>query len=154
MREFNDADRTKKRARIQLPDNPGNLSVGALSQLEGAVKAAAKGGYVACPSAWKTAQEAGVSRLDVGVMIDKLGLRVTDCQLGCFSVSKTSRLGEAVAPVDEEITRRVEALHDNGELTCPNIFALAGELNAKPRSVADAANARGYKLGKCQLGCF
>ena len=154
MRDFSDADRKKKRARIQLPENPGNLPAEALSQLEGAVKAAAKDGYVACPTAWKTAKEAGVSRLDVGVMIDKLGMRVTDCQLGCFTVSKTSHLGEAAAPVDEEVTRRVEALNADGELTCPNIFALAGELNVKPRSVADAANARNYKLGKCQLGCF
>ena len=154
MREFNDADRKKKSGRITLPDNPGNLSVEALSQLEIAVKAAAKSGYVACPSAWKTAKEIGVSRLDVGVMIDKLGLRVTDCQLGCFSVSKTPHTGPATEPIDEEVAHRVEVLHEQGELTCPNLFALAGELNAKPRSVADAANVRGYKLGKCQLGCF
>ena len=99
-------------------------------------------------------KDAGVSRLDVGVMIDKLGLRATDCQLGCFSVSKTPRAGPATEPIDAEIARRVEALNEKSELTCPNIFALARERNVKPLSVADAANARGYKLGKCQLGCF
>ena len=154
MRDFNDADRKKKNGRIELPDNPSDLSGEALSQLENAVKAAVKNGYVACPSGWKIAKEADVSRLDVGAMIDKLGIRVTDCQLGCFSVSKTPHTGPATEPIDAELARRVEVLHETGELTCPNIFSLAREQNVKPRSVADAANARGYKLRQCQLGCF
>lgn len=154
MREFTDADRQKKKRRIQLPENPGNLPAEALSRLEEAVRAKAKEGLVPCPSAWRIAQEQGVSRLDVGVRIDKLGLRVSDCQLGCFQVGKTSRLGTAPEPADPELARRAEALYEQGELTCANVFALAGELEAAPRTVADAANARGYKLRQCQLGCF
>lgn len=154
MREFNDADRKKKRGRIQLPENPGNLSDDTLARLRGAVEAAVKGGYVACPAAWNVAKDLSVSRLDVGVMIDRLGIRVTDCQLGCFAVSKADHSTETPEPFGAEIAREVAALHARGELTCPNIFALAGKHNARPRSVADAANAQGYKLGGCQLGCF
>ncbi len=154
MREFNEADRKKKKGRIQLPENPDNLSANALSGLEAAVKEARKEGYVACPTAWRLAKDQGVSRLAVGVMIDRLGIRVADCQLGCFAVSKTDHLGSAPESADEEVARRVEALHAKNELTCSNIFALAAEREAKPRSVADAANARGYKLRQCQLGCF
>lgn len=154
MREFTDADRKKKKGRIELPANPGNLSGEALAELESAVKAAVRDGTVACPTAWKIAKDAGISRLDVGVMIDKLGIRVADCQLGCFQVSKTSRLGAVPEPVDAELARRVEALHEMGELTCANLSALARERKVTPRAVADAANARGYKLRQCQLGCF
>ena len=84
MREFSDADRKKKSGRIRLPVNPGNLSEEALSRLENAVKAALKDGYVSCPAGWKVASDLGVSRLDVGAMIDRLGIRVTECRLGCF----------------------------------------------------------------------
>jgi hypothetical protein len=154
MRDFNDADREKKSRRIKLPDNPGNLFGEALSRLETAVKAAVKDGHITCPIGWKLAEDTGVSRLDVGAMIDKLGLRVTDCQLGCFKVDKTPFAGPATAPISEEIIRRVESLHEKGELTCFNAFALARELNIKPMSVADAVNVRGYKLRQCQLGCF
>jgi hypothetical protein len=154
MRYFNDADRRKKSGRINLPENPGNLSREALSRLESAVVEAVKDGYVACPSGWKAASDLGVSRLDVGAMIDKLGIRVTDCQLGCFKVSKTPYAGAVTEPFGEEIARRVEALLERGELTCPNVFALARELNVKPMSVADAANVRGHKIRQCQLGCF
>lgn len=154
MRDFSDADRNKKKGRIQLPENPGNLSEDALTQLESAVKAAVKDGTVACPAAWKIAADQVISRLDVGVTIDRLSIRVADCQLGCFEVSKTSRIGAVPEPADEELTRRVQALHEQGELTCAKISALAAERKIKPRAVADAANARGYKLRQCQLGCF
>jgi hypothetical protein len=154
MRDFNDADRKKKNLRIRLPDNPGKLSGEVLSRLEDAVKAVGKEGHIACPAGWKLAKNVGVSRLDVGAMIDKLGLRVTDCQLGCFKESKTPHAGSVTEPVGEEVARCVEALQEEGELTCPNVFALAGELNVKPLSVVGAANVRGYKLRQCQLGCF
>lgn len=154
MRDFNDADRTKKSGRIRLPDNPGNLSEEALAQLEVAVKAALKDGYVSCPAGWRIANDAGVSRLDVGAMIDRLGIRVTDCQLGCFKVSKTAYAGETAEPVSEEVARRVASLGEGGELTCAAAFDMARELNVRPMTVADSANAQGYKIRQCQLGCF
>ena len=154
MRDFNDADRKKKRGRIQLPENPGNLSPAQLSSLEDAVKAAVKDGYVACPTGWRIAGDEGVSRMDVGVMIDKLGIRVTNCQLGCFKVSKTDRTREDLGAPPAEVARRVGALAAGDELTCPNIFAIARELGVKPMAVADAANTAGHKLRGCQLGCF
>ncbi|MBN2438038.1 MAG: hypothetical protein JXL20_05490 [Deltaproteobacteria bacterium] len=154
MRDFNDADRMKKSRRIRLPDNPGNLTREILSRLQDAVKAAGKDGHIACHAGWKLAKETGIPRLDVGVMIDKLGLRVTDCQLGCFKVDKTPYTGSATGSIGEEIASRVLALHDKGELTCYNAFALARELNVKPMSIADAANVQGYKFRQCQLGCF
>ena len=154
MRDFNDADRTKKSRRIELPENPGNLSEEALSLLEQAVKGAVKEGYLACPAGWRVARDRGVSRLDVGAMMDRLGIRVTDCQLGCFTVSKTAYTGAPAAPLSAEVVRRVEALGAKDELTCASAFALAGELGIAPLSIADAANALGYKIRQCQLGCF
>jgi hypothetical protein len=77
--------------------------------VEQAVKAALKDGYVACPSGWKIARDAGVTRLDVGAMIDKLGVRVTDCQLGCFKVSKTAYAGSMTEPFSDDAARRFEA---------------------------------------------
>lgn len=154
MRDFSDDDRKKKSRRIHLPDNPENLSEEALFRLEKEVKAAVKDGFVPCVSGWKIAKDAGVSRLDVGAAVDRLGLRVTDCQLGCFQVGKTPYTGSVAEPIGEEAARRVEALGEAGELTCSNVFAVARELDVKPRSVADAANVQGYKIRQCQLGCF
>ncbi|GAB7025017.1 hypothetical protein [Geotalea toluenoxydans] len=154
MRDFNDADRQKKKGRINLPENPDNLSQEALQDLETAVRGAARDGYVPCPSAWRIAADAGISRLAVGAMIDRLGLRITDCQLGCFKVSKTAHTGTVKEPFTEEIARRVAALGEKGEFTCTAAAALARELKVKPMAVAEAANVQKYKIKQCQLGCF
>lgn len=154
MREFSDEDRKKKANRIRLPENPGNLSKEVLAALETSVKSAIKDGYVSCPVGWRIAADAGITRLDVGAMIDKLGIRVTDCTLGCFEVSKTPFSGEITEPFSAHASERVEELQKDGILTCAHLFELARQLGAKPRSLAEAANVRGYKIQQCQLGCF
>jgi hypothetical protein len=154
MRDFNEADRKKKSSRINLPENPGNLSAEDLCELENTVKAAVEDGYLPCPAGWRIAVDAGVSRLDVGAIIDKLGVRITACQLGCFTVEKTPSAGSLTEPLREDVARRVEALHEKGELTCSSVFALARERNVALMSVANAANLGGYKIRRCQLGCF
>lgn len=154
MRNFDDADRQKKSGRTQLPENPANLSEEILAQLESSVRASLRDGYVPCPAAWKIAKDAGVPRRAVGAVTDRLGVRVTDCQLGCFKVDKTPFEGSGNVNVDENIARRVETLQENSELTCANVFELARELNVKPMTVADVINVRGYKIRQCQLGCF
>lgn len=154
MRDFNDTDRKKKQGRISLPDNPDNLSPEALRQLENTVIGAVRDGYVACPAAWNIAADADITRLAVGSMVDRLGIRITDCQLGCFKVSKTAHTGTATEPFTDEVAGRVAVLGAKGALTCANTFALATELGVKARSVAEAANVQGCKIKQCQLGCF
>lgn len=154
MRIFDESDRKKKSGRITLPDNPGGLTSEVLAKLETAVTSALKDGYVSCPVGWKIARDLDISRLDVGAMIDKLGIRVTDCSLGCFKVSKTGFAGKVRAPFSEEAAYRIEVLEEQGALTCANVFGLAKELGVEPMSLADAANVRGYKIRHCQLGCF
>jgi len=154
MRKFSDTDRKKKSSRIILPDNPGGLSEEKLHLLEQAVMAGLDGNYVTCLSGWKIAKDSGVSRLDVGAMIDKLGIRVADCQLGCFKVNKTAYTGAAAEPLNVDVTRGIEALKDSDDLTCKAMHDLAHELKITPMSIANVANAKGYKIRQCQLGCF
>ncbi len=39
---------------------------------------------LACAAARKLAEDLGVSYNDVGALADALGIKITDCQLGCF----------------------------------------------------------------------
>jgi hypothetical protein len=45
---------------------------------------AARGGCVACAVLLRLAAELGVPALAVGRSADRLGLKITGCQLGCF----------------------------------------------------------------------
>ena len=153
-RDFNDADRIRKEERITLPENPGDLSTEALSQLEAAVKASLQGGYLSCPVAWKLAKEAGVPKVVIGEMTDRLGVRITNCQLGCFKVEKTPYDETQPKQSAAEVVAGVQELSDRNELTCVNVFELAHRLKVAPMSVADAVNELGLKIHNCQLGCF
>ncbi|GAI11094.1 unnamed protein product, partial [marine sediment metagenome] len=75
MRDFNETDKKKKKARIQIPENPANLSKEKLLQLEDKVKASLKDGYLSCPIAWKIAKEADVPKIAVGEITDRLSIR-------------------------------------------------------------------------------
>ena len=48
----------------------------------------AEGGTLSCASANPLAQEMGVAPQLIGEMANQLGLRITDCQLGCFNGKK------------------------------------------------------------------
>jgi hypothetical protein len=85
-RSFDNSDRTKKKERITLPDNPAGLSSGQLATLENRVRDSLTNDYLPCAIAFKIAQDMGVPVIAVGQLADKIGHRITGCQIGCFKV--------------------------------------------------------------------
>ena len=154
MRDFNNQDRKKKRLRISLEENPANLSADTLSLLESATSASLKDGYLRCPVAWKIAREFSVPKIAVGAMMDKLGARVTECQLGFFKVDKTPYTGPAPQEPSPEFASSLRELDTADKLTCSAIFEMARHFKTTPLKVSEAASILGLKIRKCQLGCF
>jgi len=52
--------------------------------IRGKIKAAAPAGKIACAEAFRLAEELGLSRQDLGELLDELQIKITQCQLGCF----------------------------------------------------------------------
>jgi len=154
MRDFNEGDRKKKSARIQIQKNPGNLSEESLSELESVVKASLKDGYLSCPVAWGIARKSNVPKIVVGEITDRLGIRITNCQLGCFKIEKTPYDSSSYSNIDGEIRNILKELHETDQLSCAKAFELARQLNLKPMVIANEVNAMGLKIRGCQLGCF
>jgi hypothetical protein len=48
------------------------------------IKAAAPEGKIACPAAFRLAEELGLSRKDLGELLNDLRIKIIQCQLGCF----------------------------------------------------------------------
>jgi len=155
VRDFNEADRKKKKTRIRIQENPGNLSKEVLQQLEDTVEASLKDRYLPCPVAWKIAKEANVPKVAIGEITDRLGIRVTDCQIGCFKIEKTPYDNSVQKnSIDGKIITMLETLKENNQLTCTKVFDLARQFKLKPMAIANEANARNLKIHGCQLGCF
>ncbi len=154
MRDFNEGDRKKKSARIQIQKNPGNLTEESLSELESVVKASLKDGYLSCPVAWGIARKSNVPKIVVGEITDRLGIRITNCQLGCFKIEKTPYDNSSYGNIDGEIRNILKELHETDQLTCAKAFELARQFNLKPIVIANEVNAMGLRIRGCQLGCF
>jgi hypothetical protein len=154
MRNFNEVDKKKKLSRIQLPENPDGLPQEVLSQLENMVKASIRDGNLQCATAFKIAKQAKVPKIAVGELTDRLGIRVTNCQIGCFKVDKIVHDNFDQKKIGDEITPLLESMGKNNELTCSKVFELALQLKLNPMAIADVANLRNMKIHRCQLGCF
>ena len=154
MRNFNEDDRKKKKARIRIQENPDNLSKEVLSQLQDKVKASLKDGYLSCPRAWRIAKKSNVPKIVVGEIADSLGIRITNCQLGCFKIGKVPYDKLAHKNIDGEVITILETLKETDQLTCATVFDLARQFKLKPMVIANEVNARGLKIRRCQLGCF
>ncbi|MFZ5449199.1 MAG: hypothetical protein ACOZFS_11245 [Thermodesulfobacteriota bacterium] len=48
------------------------------------IRAAAPGGKIACAAAFKLAEELGLSRKELGELLNELKIKIVQCQLGCF----------------------------------------------------------------------
>jgi hypothetical protein len=53
-------------------------------RLSAHVRAAAGGKGIPCAAVWEVADGLGFTRLEAGSAAEAMGLRVSDCQLGCF----------------------------------------------------------------------
>ena len=147
-------DRKKKNTRIQIQENPGNLSQELIPEIEGAVKASLKDGYLSCPVAWKIARKYNVPKIAVGEIADRLGYRITNCQLGCFKVEKTPYDKSTHKNIDGEVIDMLDKLTEKDGLSCAQVFELARQYRLKPIVIANEMSARGLKIRGCQLGCF
>jgi hypothetical protein len=153
-RDFNETDKKKKQTRIQLPENPENLSKEMLSRIEELVKGSLREGNLPCPTAWKIARQLEVPRIAVGTIVDRLGIRITNCQVGCFKVDKLVHEGFDPENIDDRIIASLEQITRNKELTCEDVFDMAKKLKVPPLAIADTANWQQIKIHNCQLGCF
>ena len=48
------------------------------------IQAAAPAGKIACPAAFRLAEELGLSRKELGELLNELRIKIIQCQLGCF----------------------------------------------------------------------
>lgn len=48
------------------------------------VRAAAPDGKIACAAAFRLAEELGLSRKELGELLNELKIKIVQCQLGCF----------------------------------------------------------------------
>lgn len=112
-------------------------------------------GKLTCASAFKVARRLGVSPREVGQVADKLGVKISQCQLGLFGygTNRGKALG-TVQEVEEGLQAMLKEKVVGGRLPCAVAWDIAHELRVKRIDVARAAESLGVRITECQLGCF
>jgi hypothetical protein len=154
MRDFSKADKEKKSQRLQIPTNPDKLSKEQISYLEAMIKALLQDGYLPCLVAWEIADQLEISKISIGEVTDRLGIRITDCQIGFFKKDKTTYNNPEHKSIDSGIITMLQTLNESNQLTCTKMFELARQFRLNPITIAHEAGAQGLKIIGCQLGCF
>lgn len=111
-------------------------------------------GRLACARAKGIAKRLGVAPEEVGDAADRLGLRIVDCQLGCFGSKKATHEDLDSIQISEALAETIKLSLVDGQLYCAAAFEVARKVKATPKQVGDAATKLQVRLSKCQLGCF
>jgi biotin operon repressor len=56
----------------------------ASDEVKARIKSAAPEGKISCPAAFQLAAELGISRQELGELLNELRIKIIQCQLGCF----------------------------------------------------------------------
>ena len=122
--------------------------------IEEQIKSSLINGKLSCPTAFKIAGESKVNLQEIGKLVDRLGIMLSGCQLGCFEPKNTSSDNGGGVEINSTLAEEIKASLVNDHLLCPSAFQIAGKLKVAPRKVGDAANKLGVRIASCQLGCF
>ncbi|MCD6571463.1 MAG: hypothetical protein J7L53_12240 [Deltaproteobacteria bacterium] len=119
-------------------------------------------GRLPCPVAHYIAVYLSIPPIEVGRVATKLGIGIYQCQLGLFGygrkgISSYKVIGKKVE-VPEKFKAIVEkkAMRQGGKakISCIQLWQIADELGINRFEAGNAADAFGYKITPCQLGCF
>jgi hypothetical protein len=53
-------------------------------KLEEVIKEKAKEGKLPCPMSFKIAEDFGISKKEMGKILNEMKIKISQCQLGCF----------------------------------------------------------------------
>ena len=111
-------------------------------------------GRLPCPIAFKVARKLKVIPITVGNKADELGIKVSNCQLGCFGKEKATHEELSDMKVAPVIAEAIQASLVKGKIYCKTAWDTARRLQVSRRKVGDTASKLDIRVSDCQLGCF
>jgi len=109
---------------------------------------------ITCRAAHEIAATLGVSPQEVGVGIDLLEARISQCQLGLFGHGQPHEDASSPDTVPAELRADIEAAVINGRLGCAGAWRIADARDIPRARITKFCNAMKVKISKCQIGAF
>jgi len=114
----------------------------------------AENGNVTCAAAHRIAKDFGILPLEIGVQIDLLEYRISQCQNGLFGhFPKTKKINPDIE-VSKKLKGALDEANTDNRLSCAGCWKIAATLKIKKVAVASACEKMDIKIKPCQLGAF
>ncbi len=109
---------------------------------------------MSCAAAEEIAQVSGVTLAQIGVALDILNIRITECQLGLFGYGQKKKIVQEALEVVPSLNDAIRQELVGGRLPCAAAWEIARKLNLPRMKVSAACEALQIKIKPCQLGAF
>lgn len=119
-----------------------------------AVRQNAANNRISCASAHKIADETDTTPAEVGVVLDLLEMRITNCQLGLFGHSPQKKAVKSSETVSPELEKAIRNTLKDNRISCLSCWRIAARFDIARMDVSAACEALEVKIGPCQLGAF
>ncbi len=130
------------------------MDKGRLKRISDDLAAYLQDGSLSCARAHEMSLLHEVLPQELGAVMDDEGLKIVHCQLGLFGYGLEKKIVRPMETIPEFLASRISELLVNGELNCSDAWLIAGDLGIARIEVANACEALGIKICKCQLGAF
>ncbi len=123
---------------------------------ETALSGSLRDGRLPCAFAFRLAEENRRTPAEIGAEADRLGVRISRCQLGLFGYDAFGLKGllQRFAEVPGDVTVSLRAATSDGRIACATLWRIAEEHGLPRGAVACAAETLDLQVSPCQLGCF
>jgi len=127
-----------------------------LSDLETKLLDSLRDGRLPCAFAFRLASEAGTTPEAIGAEADRLGIRISRCQLGLFGYPAFRRKGfiQQVEEVPGDVAVSLKSSSSDGKIPCAELWRIAIDHGLPRVVVACAAETLQLQITPCQLDCF
>lgn len=118
------------------------------------LQALAEDNNVGCAMAHRAGKELNSSPSEMGIQIDLLEYRITECQLGLFGYDNGKKDFDPDINIIPELNEQLETANQDGKISCLDCWNIAKKLKLKRRDVGSACEKKKFKIKPCQLGAF
>ncbi len=123
--------------------------------LAGALRRRTRDGAIGCAEAMEIAVELGESPLAVGRMLDALGIRLGQCQLGILGcIHPQNKTVQAATAVSPELEGEIRKALERECLPCAKAWQIAQQGNHPRMAVSSACEFLKIRIKPCQFGLF
>ncbi len=123
-----------------------------------------KNGKIDCASAHTIAAQLNLSPIEIGKNLDRIGLKVTRCQLGLFGYGQQKKKFNPDFEVSSKINDRIKQAQSNQDQTnsiqiddcisCLTCWDMAKDLILSRLDMGSACEKNKIRIKPCQLGIF